>query len=980
MKRTINLISLLFLIFVISGISYAQNQKLKPIVQEAKYFRKTPPLREMKQIPPGERDRSWKDDVIRNEENPKARQRKADALPQGGDPLHQKTRASRNPDPPLENFDGVDNVNGVYPPDTEGDVGPNHYFQMINLSFAIYDKEGTLLYGPVDNSTLWNDFIGPWTGTNDGDPIVLYDEMADRWIASQFAINTSNGTYWELVAVSETSDPTGSYYQYAFEFPDFNDYPKLAVWPDAYYASFNIFGSYFRVAAAAFERDSMLVGDTNARMVLFDLPMGSDPSSMLPSDLDGTEPPEDSPNYFVYYNDDSWGYPKDQLRIWEFDVDWSDPDNSTFEEIEILNPAAFDSDLCDAYRERCIDQPDVSQRLESLSDRLMYRLQYRNFGSHESMVTNHTVDVDGNGRAGIRWYELRKEDRGWEIHQEGTYSPDADHRWMGSIAMDYYGHMALGYSVSSDTCYPTIRYTGRLKTDSAGKMTFDEETIIDGTGSQWGYACRWGDYSMMAVDPSDSITFWYTQEYLQTSGYAPWKTRIASFRMTPPMPTATAGQDSSICETDTAYQLNGAATYYDSLLWTSSGNGHFDDSTILDPVYYTGNDDIDSGYVDLILTAYAIPPKVDSAKDTVYLKIVNLPEAYAGDDTTTCENDPYQLEGDTLHADSILWSTSGDGSFDDTTKIDPIYTPGDDDIETGYADLTLKAYSIKPCSTDSSHTMVLNIEKLPEADAGNNDINCENEPYQLDGSAENYASTLWTTDGDGTFDDAALLDAVYTPGTEDVENGSVELELQAHPVSPCSDTAFDDMVLTIERKAICNAGDDDTVCVNKSYQLNGSAEYYSSLKWETSGDGTFSNDTIIDPIYTPGSDDIQSGSVELSLSSYPISPCDYTATDELTLTVDPCTGIAEFTGANPKVTIRPNPNTGKFDLIIDSEGCEDLNIIIRDMTGRVLFSEELSDISGHYEKQIDISNQQKGVYLVDVRCDAYTGSQKIVVE
>ena len=147
------------------------------------------------------------------------------------------------------------------PPDTDGDVGLNHYFQMINLSFAIWDKQGNLLYGPVDNSTLWNGFIGPWTGTNDGDPIVLYDEAADRWMASQFAINTSNGTYWQLVAVSATSDPLGSYNRYAFQMPAFNDYPKLSVWTDGYYATFNMFGSYTRVGVAAFERDAMLAGE-----------------------------------------------------------------------------------------------------------------------------------------------------------------------------------------------------------------------------------------------------------------------------------------------------------------------------------------------------------------------------------------------------------------------------------------------------------------------------------------------------------------------------------------------------------------------------------------------------------------------------------------------------------------------------------------------------------------------------------------------
>ena len=232
----------------------------------------------------------------------------------------------------IANFDGVPNLNSVYPPDTDGDVGPDHYFQMINLSFQIFDKEGNSLYGPADNQTLWNGFIGPWTGTNDGDPVILYDEEADSWVATQFAINTQDGTYWELIAVSETGDPLGAYYRYAFQFPVFNDYPKMGVWPDGYYFSFNMFGpDYRRAAVCSLERDAMLAGDPEARMILFDLPQGSEPWSLLPADFDGPQPPAGTPNYFIYAMDDAYGS-GDYLSLYAFVSDWDNPENSTFSE------------------------------------------------------------------------------------------------------------------------------------------------------------------------------------------------------------------------------------------------------------------------------------------------------------------------------------------------------------------------------------------------------------------------------------------------------------------------------------------------------------------------------------------------------------------------------------------------------------------------------------------------------------------------
>lgn len=502
-------------------------------VKKAVYFDKTPPLREMKLFEPGPRDRSWKDGVVRNEDSERERNNNPLPLPVGKDPVLQNFFGNRGGNEIISNFEGVGNRNSVYPPDTDGDVSADYYFQMINLSFQIFDKQGNSLYGPADNRTLWNGFIGSWTGTNDGDPVILYDEQADRWVATQFAINTPDGTFWELVAVSETGDPLGSWFRYAFQFPVFNDYPKIGVWPDGYYFSFNMFGGdYRRAAVCSLERDAMLIGDSNARMILFDMPDDSEPWSLLPADFDGAPPPAGTPDYFAYAMDDAYGS-GDLISIWAFRSDWQNPENSTFEEVNRLNTEPFNSYFCDGSLGACLTQPDGGPLLEALSDRLMYRLQYRNFGDYQVMLTNHTVNADGNGKAGVRWYEMRdnNDGNGWFIYQQGTYAPDDNNRWMGSVAMNGKGYIALGFSIVSGTKYPSIRYTGRSPNDPLGQMTFYEEEIQAGSGIQTGDAARWGDYSMMSVDPSDDSTFWFTTEYVKQSGQVSWRTRIAGFTM-----------------------------------------------------------------------------------------------------------------------------------------------------------------------------------------------------------------------------------------------------------------------------------------------------------------------------------------------------------------------------------------------------------------------------------------------------------------
>lgn len=412
------------------------------------------------------------------------------------------------------------------PPDTNLAVGATQVVQWVNESFAIFDKStGAIVPGfPKAGNTVWRGFGGGCEANNDGDPIVQYDKQANRWILTQFSVSAT--PYLQCVAVSTTSDATGTYNRYSFDYgTQFPDYPKLGVWPDAYYITFNIFnGNSFQGAkACAYDRAAMLAGAA-ATQVCFQL--SSAYGGLLPSDLDGANaPPAGSPDYLLNFGSNS-------LNLWKFHVDFATPSNSTLSGPVNLPVPAF-TPACGGGT--CVPQPATTQRLDSLGDRLMYRLAYRRFADgHEALVVNHSVKRGGtkkNEIDGVRWYEIRSPGAATPtIYQQGTFSPDSTSRWMGSIAMDKVGNIALGYSASSASVYPSLRYTGRLPTDALGTMEA-ENVILAGGGSQLRTLNRWGDYSAMALDPIDDCTFFYTNEYLKTSGTFNWSTFITSFKL-----------------------------------------------------------------------------------------------------------------------------------------------------------------------------------------------------------------------------------------------------------------------------------------------------------------------------------------------------------------------------------------------------------------------------------------------------------------
>lgn len=473
----------------------------------------------------------------------------------------------------LTNWEGIAHT-GVLPPDTNGQVGPNHYVQIVNESngshVRIWDKSGSQLYD-FGMQDLW-----PTSDTCNadayGDPVVLYDQIAGRWILTQFAL--PDPPYYECFAVSKTGTPTNDpndWYLYSFKVHDnkMNDYPKLGVWPDGYYMSVNQFlngDSWAGAGVFVFERDAMLQGNA-ATFQYFDLEdMNSNYGGLLPSNLMGsTLPPTGAPNYFMAVDMD-WSGSDDVLHIFEFHTDWDAPSNSSFQFIKdiVVDPFNWTFDGTGGSRNNWdIPQPDTSVELDSLSDRLMMHLWYRNYGDHESLVVNHTVNVgSGADHAGVRWYEIRGgavdatlSDA--TIYQQGTYAPDAENRWMGSVAMDHTGNLAVGYSISSNTVYPGIRYAGRLASDPLGQLSQGEGAIINGSGSQTHDAARWGDYSSLTVDPSDDCTFWYTTEYMQTTSSADWQTRVGSFKfdncsLEPDFTLSATPAEQSICTGDDA--------------------------------------------------------------------------------------------------------------------------------------------------------------------------------------------------------------------------------------------------------------------------------------------------------------------------------------------------------------------------------------------------------------------------------------------
>ena len=459
----------------------------------------------------------------------------------GAGPLRFKTNASPllQEDPVLQkvalpavsategiDFEGIVSP-GYVPSDSNLAVGPNQIVETVNVQFAVYNKSGATLAGPTNIQTLFAPLGGVCASTF-GDPIVLYDRPADRWLISFIGSNAGGTIGAECVAVSQTNDPTGAYYLYGYSFgTNLNDYPKLSTWAtasnSAYLATYNIFANFSNFTGSdlcGFDRTKMLAGDSTAAQLCQTSP--SNEFGYLPSDLDGpTTPTDGTPGLFITWQNNSPG----QLYLRKLTLNFATA-TATLSAPTTIS-VANDTLACGGTGGQCVPQAATTQTLDTLGDRMMYRFAIRHFADHDRAVVNHAV---ANGtQVAIRWYELYDPAGAVTLNQQGTFAPDATYRWMASLAEDKNADIGLGYSASSTSIHPAIRFTGRVPSDPLGSME-TEATIIQGAGSQVGTAAyRWGDYTAMQVDPSDDCTFWYVDQYQAITGTFDWHTSIASF-------------------------------------------------------------------------------------------------------------------------------------------------------------------------------------------------------------------------------------------------------------------------------------------------------------------------------------------------------------------------------------------------------------------------------------------------------------------
>lgn len=553
----------------------------------------------------------------------------------------------------------------IAPPDTDGQVGRTHYVQMINLLTTVFDKSGNIVEsGQFASNAFWDGIGGNCEAYNQGDPIVLYDDAARRWLVSQFAFPDSMGSYSQCVAVSTGEDPMGGWNRYEFPFEAYglNDYPKHGIVSDSITMMANLFskrGRNFNWAGTflgVMDKAAMYAGAAEASLIGFNI--GTNEWGFIAGDLDGPSS-TDVPAVFATAMTNIGSF-----DIWHVDVDWATGNADAYKAASVpVTP--FDSEICTASRGACIPQPESGPLLESLSDRLMHRLQIRDFGAYRSMVTTHTVDV-GSGRAGIRWYELRETTgSNWALHQEGTFGPaDGEHRFMPSAAMNAAGDIGIGYLLSSDETYVSTAVAGQTALASGSGLLNSEEIICAaGSGVQLDVA-RSGDYSSTSVDPIDD-SFWHTNEVFTETGGFQWNTYVCEFVVAdsgggniPPAADFSSSCNELACSfTDLSVDSDGSVV---SWYWTFGDGGT---STMQNPSYTYAAD----GEYTVNLLVTDNEGATDSAAQTITVSTAGGEPDLVGSAVWTSRN-RWQATVEDLNGDDLQgsWSVSGSPSCTDS--------------------------------------------------------------------------------------------------------------------------------------------------------------------------------------------------------------------------------------------------------------------------------------------------------------------------
>ena len=899
----------------------------------------------------------------------------ATALPRGEDAAWQKFMGNvHNPSAPLVNFDGPSSP--YYPPDCNGTVGPNHFMQTINSVYAIYNKAGALVAGPTNMNLLFGNV--PGATRNDGDPIILYDEQADRWFATEFSIPGS-GTNYILLAVSTTNDPTGTWHQYSFPVASMPDYPKFSVWRDGYYMGDNNGGS---TDIYVFQRDSILVGAT-AKSVGFHntwRPSSVDGFMCVPPiDNDGAFAPAGSPGLYIAFNDDAFGGGTDQLWIYELAVDWNVTTNSTFNRVQQIDVEPFSSNFGNNWDN--VSQKGVSQKVDAIPQVIMNVPQYRNFGAYQTIVCCHTVNLGtppSNNHAGIRWYELRKTAGSWSVRQQSTYAPDADSRWMGSIMLNGASTIGLGYSVSSANIYPSIRYCGQSAVAyAAGNGTLDiaEDTIINGQNSQTGYN-RWGDYSLLSVDPTDDNTFWFTSEYIGAGGSR--KTRIASFKYALPPSVVTLDATNLTGVTAT---LNGTVNPNGA---PSTGYFYWGTSMINLP-NSTPVDSLGSGTS--VIPIASIISGLNPAT-TYYYRVAGTNPAGAkygavkSFSTIQPNLSVYppnqsvgEIPGETIFevtsnipwlvSSSATWCvpTSG-GTGNDT--IHAVFTENTG-TQSRVATLTVSGIGVTPVAVTVTQAGI-----TPQLI-----VTPDNQNVISDAVITNFTvlcNTSWTATSDAAW-------CAVTPSG--IGNGSITATVQANTTVTQRIAHISVLGIGVGPVVVTvtQAGQGPSLLVTPSTQnvssLAGSINYQvtSNTSWTAQSDSVWCTVTA-------------SGTGEGTIvANYTANAGRIARTSHITVTAaglipvivnlsqaKSTAGISEADAG--KVKIYPNPNKGIFNIAPADGSKSVLTIEVEDMSGKSILKKQLK---GQDEYQVDLSSAPAGTYNIVIRSETYLVTRKIVI-
>jgi hypothetical protein len=509
--------------------------------------------------------------------------------PQGAEAVEQTAQGNRPAAEIVASFDGLgvgfEGPQGTAivrnPSDNSLAVGPRHIVQIVNSRVAIFTKDGKAIYGPVATNTLFKNFGGACEANNNGDAVVRYDQMADRWLfvmpvfrrgnvrpdqaepgksgepakvsvpgrpnqpgaplkldvpapAAPVTANQAAGTrgpalqgpYSMCYAISTNNDPTGSYYRYEFLRPLFPDYPRPAIWSDGYYVPTSTGDDVIQKHACVVDRAKMLKGEAaTEQCVIID-----GVNFLNNADVDGKRlPPNGAPNIMMATGGTQLKkvFEDDGIYVWNFHVDWKDPSKTAVTGPQKIAVAPYHY-LCDGQLSNCVPQPGTQSRLDAQGDKIMARLVYRRIGNRESIVAVHSVNTKA-GAGGVRWYEFQLgRNRSITLQQQGTYAPDNFYRWMASPAIDKLGNIAIGYSFGGTPNFAGQRLAARLSDDPPGKLTLREAVLAEGVASQ--NAMRWEDYAQTAIDPVDDCTIWYVGDYFKKDATS-YSSRIGAFRL-----------------------------------------------------------------------------------------------------------------------------------------------------------------------------------------------------------------------------------------------------------------------------------------------------------------------------------------------------------------------------------------------------------------------------------------------------------------